>query len=540
MKKNLVTIIAPLRDDNYHHDSLLKTQFTIQYALETIFSLNLEKNFSLTLVDWGSKNPISKKLYIPKKFQKNISCFYVDQKLALKESDEKQRMHVHKCWNLAERLTNAEYCINAHVDQIYNKSFFVNIKQLIDGMYVEKDKLDKTIFWIPRKFADDDFFSKRPFPLKKTVDKYFESINFSGHPWKNTGFFIGGGPAGFLAKTKIFRDLKGSDEDYMSPSGMIVGDETFYQKGSIKYDFIDSSNFGIMAYRFGNSELGTRFKLMLKRLGPLKFNDPDKGDKNWGLKGKKCLITKFSNKKNLINKNDFYLKNTRCNFLLEIKKLKKISKSEIIDKGTYFSFEKFYITYFILALIESFKTYSYLEYGYRSKNTLSVIGSFFKGLNLIAADFTFKKQKKNILSRLYQVSNFFYKRKKYHAFRNGMNKLSSFFSIKQSYKIFNYLSEENLGNIITFSKDVKFDKRIQTILLKKKKFISFICIDKKINKTELLNNKFLNIYSDNYITVFMNNILNRDRDKVFDIINNIQSGNIKLRFLILLILRKFI
>ena len=70
MKKNLVTIIAPLRDDNYHRDSLSKTQFTIQYALETIFSLNLQKNFSLTLVDWGSKKPISKKLYIPKNFKK--------------------------------------------------------------------------------------------------------------------------------------------------------------------------------------------------------------------------------------------------------------------------------------------------------------------------------------------------------------------------------------------------------------------------------------------------------------------------------------
>ena len=46
MKKNLVTIIAPLRDDNYHHDSLLKTQFTIQYALETIFSLIGIKNIT--------------------------------------------------------------------------------------------------------------------------------------------------------------------------------------------------------------------------------------------------------------------------------------------------------------------------------------------------------------------------------------------------------------------------------------------------------------------------------------------------------------
>ena len=44
----------------------------------------------------------------------------------------------------------------------YNKSFFVNIKQLIDGMYVEKDKLNKTIFWIPRKFADDELFVEHP------------------------------------------------------------------------------------------------------------------------------------------------------------------------------------------------------------------------------------------------------------------------------------------------------------------------------------------------------------------------------------------
>ena len=30
-----------------------------------------------------------------------------------------------------------------------------------------------------------------------------------------------------------------------------------------------------MAYRFGNSEKGSRFKLMLPRLGPIKFNNPE-------------------------------------------------------------------------------------------------------------------------------------------------------------------------------------------------------------------------------------------------------------------------
>jgi hypothetical protein len=538
MKKNLVTIIAPLRDDNYHHDSLSKTQFTIQYALETIFSLNLQKNFSLTLVDWGSKSPISKKLHIPKKFQKNITCYYVNEKLAKRESDEEFRMHVHKCWNLAERLTNAEYCINAHVDQIYTRSFFVNIKQLIDGKYIEKNKLNNTIFWIPRKFADDDFFSKKPWPQKKTVDRYFENINFSSHNWKNTGFFIGGGPAGFLAKTQIFRNLRGSDEDYMSKSGMIVGDETFYQKGLIKYDLIDSSNFGIMSYRFANSELGTRFKYMLKRLGPIKFENPDKPDQKWGLKNKKCIITKFSNKKLFKVEDKFYLKLPKKKFLDRIKKIRKISKSEIIDNRSFFSFKKFYITYFILSFVENFRSYSYLEYGYRSKNTLAVIGSFFKGLNLLAADFTFAREGNNILDRLYDVSSFFYRRKKFHAFRNGNTKLASFYSIKQSHKIFSHLIEENFGNVITVSENMKVDNKLIKILSNKKRQISFIFVDGKVKKKEYLGKHFIKIYDDKYITLFMN--FKIDKNKVLEKIKDITEGNLRIKFLILLILRKLV
>ena len=539
MIKNEVNIIAPLRDDNYHKDSIEKAQFSIGYALELIFDLKLQKNFKLSIVDWGSKNPISKKIFIPKKFQKNIKSYYVDTVLAKKESDEDFRLNVHKCWNLVERTTSSEYCINAHIDQIYTKSFFLNLKNLIDGKYVSKDKLNRTIFWIPRKFVDEDFFTKRPWPLKQTVNNYFDNLNFASQPWKNAGFFIGGGPAGFIAKTEIFRKLYGAKEDYMNPKiGNISGDQEFYQKGSIKYHFVDSSNFGIMAYRFGNNSSDDRFKSMLPRHGPKKFDNPDVPKKNWGLKDKKYIFTKFSNKDLFKVKNEFHLKLSKKNFLDVIKRIRKISKSEIIDNRSFFSFKKFYITYFVLSFVENFRSYSYLEYGFRSKNTLSVIGSFFKGLDLLAADFTFAKEGKNILNRLYDVSSFFYKRKKYHAFRNGNTKLSSFYTIKQSHKIFSHLVEEYFGNIITISKNVKVDSELIKILSNHKRQISFIFVDRKVDKKEYLGKHFIKVYDNKYITLFMN--FKIDKNKVLEKIKNITESNLKIKFLILLILRKLV
>ena len=47
--KNEVNIIAPLRDDNYHKDSIEKAQFSIGYALELIFDLKLQKILSCLL-----------------------------------------------------------------------------------------------------------------------------------------------------------------------------------------------------------------------------------------------------------------------------------------------------------------------------------------------------------------------------------------------------------------------------------------------------------------------------------------------------------
>ena len=179
-----------------------------------------------------------------------------------------------------------------------------------------------------------------------------------------------------------------------------------------------------------------------------------------------------------------------------------------------------------------------MEYGYRSKNTLAVIGSFFKGLNLLAADFTFAREGNNILNRLYDVSSFFYKRKKFHAFRNGNTKLASFYSIKQSHKIFSHLIEENFGNVITISENIKVDNKLIKILSNKKRQISFIFVDGKVKKNEYLGKHFIKIYDDKYITLFMN--FKIDKNKVLEKIKDITEGNLRIKFLILLILRKLV
>ena len=145
-------------------------------------------------------------------------------------------------------------------------------------------------------------------------------------------------PSRFIAKTEIFESYM-EPEDYMNQKiGNISGIKSFTKKVLSNITLL-TSNFGIMAYRFEIIP-DDRFKLMLPRHGPKKFDNPDVPKKNWGLKDKKYIFTKFSNKDLFKVKNEF-LKIIKKKFLDVIKRIRKISKSEIIDNGCFSHLKNF-------------------------------------------------------------------------------------------------------------------------------------------------------------------------------------------------------
>jgi hypothetical protein len=76
---NKITIVIPLRNDNYYNNFSQIINYTIDYSLKKIFQLNLQNIFQIMLVDWMSEKPISHILKINKIFHKNISSYYVQK-----------------------------------------------------------------------------------------------------------------------------------------------------------------------------------------------------------------------------------------------------------------------------------------------------------------------------------------------------------------------------------------------------------------------------------------------------------------------------
>ena len=74
--------------------------------------------------------------------------------------------------------------------------------------------------------------------------------------------------------------------------------------------------------------------------------------------------------------------------------------------------------------------------------------------------------------------------------------------------------EENFGNVITISENVKVDNKLIKILSNQKKQISFIFVDKKVDKKEYLGKYFIKVYDDKHITLFIN--FKIDKNKVLE------------------------
>ena len=98
----------------------------------------MDKFFSISLVDWGSKDPISKKIYIPKKFQKNIVCYHVDYRTAKKESDKKKKLKI----KINNKIVHQSKLINYFL----NKMSLPKVEKETNDLLKKKKKNKKYVF----------------------------------------------------------------------------------------------------------------------------------------------------------------------------------------------------------------------------------------------------------------------------------------------------------------------------------------------------------------------------------------------------------
>ena len=130
-----------------------------------------------------------------------------------------------------------------------------------------------------------------------------------------------------------------------------------------------------------------------------------------------------------------------------------------------------------------------MEYGYSGSSIISVIGNIFKGIDILAADFTYKFQKQKVYKRLFKLANYFHSSKNINRF--GKTKLLSFDKTEQSGFIFSYLPKEKNKSII-FVNPLKINLNlIKKHIFQNKKFIYCLIINCESHKFNFLDKFFI-------------------------------------------------
>ncbi len=518
-----ITIVVPTRNDEYYNNFSTIINFIINYSLSKIYELNLENIFEILLIDWQSDQNINKDIYIPKKFRKNIRIVHVSKNS--KNKKLKERFNVSEVQNFGLKITKTKYCFLAHADQIYSKSFFLNLTNFVKNKYLSKDKTEKYILYIPRKFIDENFFSN--YISEKTIDEYFENLGFVNQKWKNDQYFVGGGQSGWFGTKNVLQKFGGLKEDLILKNGkeIISADLEFYQRYSQYFNFYDSSNFGIFAYRYPYVFSKNRSQNLLKRMPPVKIDKPIKKKLN----KKKFIIEKLNNKV-LNNKLKIPEFNSTQSKFFRFKKYYYYSKIEIKDKLNEDEKINFVIRDFLTKEIFHSKIITYLEYGYIGSSIISVIGNVFKGIDILAADFAYKFSNQKVHDRLFKLANYFHISKRVE--RYGKTKLLSFDDVNQSEFIFSYIPKEKLKTIMTVNPFKINKNKFKNYINKNNKFFYCIIFTSQSDKFNFLNKHFIkkHLYKSAYI-YFHKSITDKDKHRIDeDIYLYLKNLNIKFYF----------
>lgn len=503
--KKLITIVIPTRNDSYYENFSSIIDFLTNYSLSKIFELKFENIFEILLIDWGSKDRLNQSIYIPKKFRKNIKIIHVSSQ---DNKGFENYFNVGKVQNFGLKLCNTKFCYLAHADQIYSKSFYVNLVNFVKYKYLSKNQTENSLLYIPRKFIDSNYFSY--YPKEKTIDEYFANLSFVTQKWKNDQYYVGGGHSGWFGTKKILERYGGLKEDLIleNKKDIIGSDLESYQRFSQYINFYDSSNFGIFAFRYPYFFSTNRNLNLLRRKPPFIIDDA----KKIKIKKKNFEIEKFNEKKiknlsKLPKYNEIFTQKTT-----QVKKYFYYAKYEMVDKINENLKKNFLIREFLIKNINSKKIISYLEYGYNGHSVISTIGNLFKGIDILAADFTFKYKKQKIHQRLFKLANFFHRNE--NISRYGKTKLISFKNIYQSSFIFSYLQKEKLKTIMTVNPDKINISLFKTNILKIKNIFYCIIITSNTKKFDFLKKDFykINAYKDTII--YFNKLNPKDESKL--------------------------
>lgn len=507
------------RNDNYYNDTLEILSKTLNTNLFFLDKIGMRHLVEFNVLDWGSKDPLHKNLKIYKKFKKNVNFFYVNKEVADRVSKNyPNKFNLNKSPNLAVRLSKGEFVIQGTSDQIMSRAGWFNLLNFIENKKIFNYDVNNTIFYIPRKILEFDFYKKNPSIV--ILEDFLKYYNSSYMKSKNSTFFIGGGYS-LLCKRKLIEKMGGINNEKNNPNSGNDADLNIRLK-RLGVNQIDTNSLGIVFYKFPSNINSVRNKLLKKKLTrqypAIPINKYPNGE-NWGMQNEK--IEKYEPSNIIENFNE----NNEISFILDskfstniniFKMLSILSKFHTLN----FDIKEWKLIFLIINIITSNRIFSLIEFGFDNINRLISIGRELKSVELLSIDIECQKSEYFYLNRLGKVQ-IALSRKRFGKFTalNTPN-LNEFKNNIDNIKF------ENGTNIFLINiesiKNNELLSKIEKQLYDIQNFTSYIIFWDKLGK----KNNFPNI-SPNYKKIFSNQNINIFVNNKIKSIN--VEGNINLQ-----------
>ncbi len=525
-----LSLIISTRNDDFYEDNLKRLSKTVNTNLYFLDKLGLISDVEFNIIDWGSKKPLSEDLRILKNFTNNVNFFHIDKDTADKNSEfYPNKFNLDIPPNIGVRVSKGEFIIQATSDQIFSRTSWYNLLNILNNENKFNFNLDNTILYVPRKIIEYDFYKKNP--SIETLEEFLDHSNSSYMQVKNSNFFIGGGYS-LLCKRKILYDVGGiNSEKNNIGTGNDWDLNVRLKKLGIKQ--MDTSIFGVAFYKFPSSSISQRNKVLTSGKTRNAPSAPIKifpNDENWGLKN-----YVFNTEKSKINIEDINSLNSN-NFLISKNYFNKSNLMQLLGvlskfNNINFDFREWLFTFNIIKIIGSTRIFSIVEFGFENVNRLNAIGQHFKSIEILSFDILTKKVIQNYLDRQPVVQS------KLSRVRYGKFVPLISDDYQQFDNHINKMKLENFSNLFLVNTNLieneEMSEKLKSTIIRMNNNISFIVFNNNRKKDNFdyskIDSNFVKIKDNSFCKIFLNrNLLDqiKNKDEIL-----FKIGNFKLLFL---------
>ena len=502
--KNLLSVVINCRNDNYHDNFIDRLSNAINLNLYFLDKIGHKEKIKFVISDWGSEEPISNKINIYKDFTENVDFVNVKKK----DADELSQMQPGGFYpelsaNVGIRKSNSEYILYTGADQIFPKSGWLNLINLLEGKNKLETNIFDTVFYIPRKFIDINFY--RQDPSFYMFERYIDFMNFSAIPFKTPAFYVGGGYSTLCSK-KIFEELRGFSENDIPGCATDVDFHSRIKKLGLNQ--IDVSQLGVHMFKFPSEADSVRqillYKTNLTRRIPDLKKDIVLNDISWGLDKYNIEVKKSENKSLSLYKEKKELFRKKYKKTLSFKEKLKIL---FFFENYRLSLKELKFLFFISCLLKSIRAFSLIECGFDNINRILSIGKEFKYLEFLTFDQKSLLKENNYRNRLYKAQVLLSNNR--HAKFTALNSDS----YDEFIKTLNHIPNEKFSSLflINFNEvknDIENLNKLNQYILNNSKLFSIIIVTTPSQdceeKFKILKNNFQIVLKNNDLLLFIN------------------------------------